>query len=237
MHVGLNLVFLVPGATGGMEIAARALLPELEALGRGVPVACSDLPVLCEVGGDLPRYFDPDDPRGAARAILAALEEPFDAAAAAARAARFSWDAAAEGTYAAYERAHTEPAQPEVGVRDDEVVQVVDRDHAPEAAGGRRGGRERVDEVAPEPGGGAREHELLAAYPLQAVGGADRQHDPVHPQVLAGGVAAHERREPHGGRGARQRGDQRPRRHLHPAGLARHEEDEVQPDVHPIARS
>src|SRR3954451_6930507 len=29
MHVGLNLVFLVPGATGGMETAARELVPEL----------------------------------------------------------------------------------------------------------------------------------------------------------------------------------------------------------------
>lgn len=31
MHVGLNLVFLVPGDTGGMEVAARELLPELAA--------------------------------------------------------------------------------------------------------------------------------------------------------------------------------------------------------------
>ncbi len=29
MHVGLNLVFLVPGETGGMEVAARELIPEL----------------------------------------------------------------------------------------------------------------------------------------------------------------------------------------------------------------
>src|SRR5205809_7438062 len=29
MHVGLNLIFLVPGETGGMEIAARELIPEL----------------------------------------------------------------------------------------------------------------------------------------------------------------------------------------------------------------
>lgn len=31
MHVGLNLIFLVPGETGGMEIAARELIPELVA--------------------------------------------------------------------------------------------------------------------------------------------------------------------------------------------------------------
>jgi glycosyltransferase involved in cell wall biosynthesis len=29
MHIGLNLIFLVPGETGGMEIAARELIPEL----------------------------------------------------------------------------------------------------------------------------------------------------------------------------------------------------------------
>jgi glycosyltransferase involved in cell wall biosynthesis len=80
-------------------------LPIVEALQRGVPVACSDIQVLREVGGELPRYFDPDDPAGAARAILAALDEPFDAAGAAAQAARFSWEEAARGTYAAYERA------------------------------------------------------------------------------------------------------------------------------------
>jgi glycosyltransferase involved in cell wall biosynthesis len=32
LHVGLNLIFLVPGETGGMEIAARELIPELLAL-------------------------------------------------------------------------------------------------------------------------------------------------------------------------------------------------------------
>jgi glycosyltransferase involved in cell wall biosynthesis len=31
MHVGLNLIFCVPGETGGMEIAARSLIPELAA--------------------------------------------------------------------------------------------------------------------------------------------------------------------------------------------------------------
>ncbi len=31
MHIGLNLIFLVPGETGGMEVAARELLPALVA--------------------------------------------------------------------------------------------------------------------------------------------------------------------------------------------------------------
>jgi glycosyltransferase involved in cell wall biosynthesis len=36
MHVGLNLIFLVPGETGGMEIAARELIPALVAAAPGV---------------------------------------------------------------------------------------------------------------------------------------------------------------------------------------------------------
>ena len=35
MHVGLNLIFLVPGQTGGMEVAARALIPALRAAAPG----------------------------------------------------------------------------------------------------------------------------------------------------------------------------------------------------------
>ncbi len=31
MHVGLNLIFLVPGETGGMEVAARETIPALVA--------------------------------------------------------------------------------------------------------------------------------------------------------------------------------------------------------------
>ena len=48
-------------------------LPVLEAMLRGVPVACSDLPVLREVGGELPFFFDPDDPGDAARAVESGL--------------------------------------------------------------------------------------------------------------------------------------------------------------------
>lgn len=80
-------------------------LPVLEAMRRGVPVACSDIAVLREVGGEVPRYFDPHDPASAARAIRTALEAPREAPDALARAARFTWEAAARGTFAAYERA------------------------------------------------------------------------------------------------------------------------------------
>jgi glycosyltransferase involved in cell wall biosynthesis len=36
-------------------------LPVVEAMARGIPVACSDIPVLREVGGDAVAFFDPHD--------------------------------------------------------------------------------------------------------------------------------------------------------------------------------
>jgi glycosyltransferase involved in cell wall biosynthesis len=81
-------------------------LPLVEAMRRGVPVAASDLPVLREVGGDVPRFFDPDRPEEAAEAIAKAMGDgDTRAPAARAQAARFTWDAAAAGTWTAYERA------------------------------------------------------------------------------------------------------------------------------------
>ena len=80
-------------------------LPLLEALAHGVPVACSDLPVLHEVGAEIPHYFDPADPADAARAIRAALADPTTPHSGPARAGEFTWDAAARGTYASYQRA------------------------------------------------------------------------------------------------------------------------------------
>jgi len=80
-------------------------MPVLEAMARGVPLACSDIPVLREVGGELPRYFSPADPDAAARAIREALGHADRGAAGVARAGRFSWADAARGTMDAYERA------------------------------------------------------------------------------------------------------------------------------------
>jgi glycosyltransferase involved in cell wall biosynthesis len=80
-------------------------IPVLEALAHGVPLACSDLPVLREVGGALPSYFDPRDPSDAARAIRAALSDTATAAEGPPHAAGFTWEASAHGTHEAYERA------------------------------------------------------------------------------------------------------------------------------------
>jgi len=80
-------------------------LPVLEAMRRGIPVACSDIPVLREVGGDAARYFDPGDPAGAAAAIGALLSDQSIGARGRERAAGFTWERAAEATLDVYERA------------------------------------------------------------------------------------------------------------------------------------
>jgi glycosyltransferase involved in cell wall biosynthesis len=79
-------------------------LPVLEAMQRGTPVACSDLPVLHEVGGDAVAYFDPTDPAAAASAIEHALTGPGLAARGRAQGARFSWESAAQRHLEIYER-------------------------------------------------------------------------------------------------------------------------------------
>ena len=84
-------------------------LPVLEAMRRGVPVACSNRSSLPEVAGDAALMFDPDSPREAADAIERILGDPAEAelmrAAGRAQAERFSWQAAARATVASYERA------------------------------------------------------------------------------------------------------------------------------------
>ncbi|HUB73903.1 MAG TPA: glycosyltransferase family 1 protein [Solirubrobacteraceae bacterium] len=79
-------------------------IPVIEALGHGVPVAASDLPVLREIGGELVHYFDPRDPAAAARAIEAALADEQARARGPEHVAGFSWEAAAAATYEVYER-------------------------------------------------------------------------------------------------------------------------------------
>jgi glycosyltransferase involved in cell wall biosynthesis len=84
-------------------------LPVLEAMARGVPVACSDIPVLREVAGDAAHWFDPRDPVTIAAAVREligdeALRERLRAAGTE-RASSFTWEAAAGATIESYQRA------------------------------------------------------------------------------------------------------------------------------------
>lgn len=73
-------------------------LPVLEAIARGLPTACSDIPVLREVAGDAARYFDPRDPEAIAAALRDVLARPRGAGV-----VRFTWEDAAARTLEVYE--------------------------------------------------------------------------------------------------------------------------------------
>ncbi|MBA2516868.1 MAG: glycosyltransferase, partial [Solirubrobacterales bacterium] len=84
-------------------------LPVLEAMSRGVPVACSDRASLPEVAGGAARLFDPTRPEQIASAIEALIGDTEEAAklaaAGRARAAHFTWERTASLTLHSYERA------------------------------------------------------------------------------------------------------------------------------------
>jgi glycosyltransferase involved in cell wall biosynthesis len=84
-------------------------LPVLEAMQRGVPVACSNRSSLPEVAGDAALLFDPENTNEIAQAIqrlLAGGEEVERLKVSGkARAGAFTWDATARATAASYERA------------------------------------------------------------------------------------------------------------------------------------
>ena len=84
-------------------------LPVLEAMARGVAVACSGRGSLAEVAGDAALRFDPESEPAIAGAIRRLIDDHAEATRLAAagreRAARFSWRATAEGTLASYARA------------------------------------------------------------------------------------------------------------------------------------
>jgi glycosyltransferase involved in cell wall biosynthesis len=84
-------------------------LPVLEAMMRGVPVACSNRGALAEVADEAALTFDPFDTRSIAAALERLLGDPEERerlrSAGRANAARFSWDETAAKTIVSYERA------------------------------------------------------------------------------------------------------------------------------------
>jgi alpha-1,3-rhamnosyl/mannosyltransferase len=84
-------------------------LPVLEAMACGVPVVCSDLPVLREIANGVATFCAPQDPSAFAQAILQALQGSPDGARqlGITRAGEFSWRQAAEKTVEIYEKVLT----------------------------------------------------------------------------------------------------------------------------------
>jgi len=84
-------------------------LPALEAMMIDLPVLLADISVYREVGGDAALYFDSSDDQAIGQAMLDAVDQPKKlapmAAAGKERAALFSWEKVAEGTFASFERA------------------------------------------------------------------------------------------------------------------------------------
>ena len=84
-------------------------LPVLEAMLRGLPVACAAASALPEVAGDAALLFDPMSVDAMAAAVGHLLQDPALRARLIARghdqAARFSWERTAAGTVASYRRA------------------------------------------------------------------------------------------------------------------------------------
>jgi glycosyltransferase involved in cell wall biosynthesis len=84
-------------------------LPVLEAMARGVPVACSNASSLPEVAGDAALLFDPHDEAAIARALKRLLDDPIEAErlrlAGLERAREFTWERTAHLTLESYERA------------------------------------------------------------------------------------------------------------------------------------
>jgi glycosyltransferase involved in cell wall biosynthesis len=83
-------------------------LPVVEAMARGVPVACSARGSLAEVAGDAALIFDPESEAAIAAAIERVLSDRDTTrrlrAAGLQQASKFTWAATAAGTIACYER-------------------------------------------------------------------------------------------------------------------------------------
>jgi glycosyltransferase involved in cell wall biosynthesis len=92
-------------------------LPVLEAMVRGVPLACSDATSLPEVAGNAAERFDPSDVTAMRNAVARLLTDEVRAAELVARgrerAALFTWERCAEGVLASYERARAVTQRPD----------------------------------------------------------------------------------------------------------------------------
>jgi glycosyltransferase involved in cell wall biosynthesis len=99
----LARVFVFPSLYEGFG------LPVLEAMARGVPVACSNASSLPEVAGEAALLFDPHDQSAIARALERLLEDEALRerllALGSERAREFTWERAAELTLESYARA------------------------------------------------------------------------------------------------------------------------------------
>jgi glycosyltransferase involved in cell wall biosynthesis len=95
-------LFCLPSISEGFGMVV------LEAQGLGLPVVCTDLPVLREVAGDSALFFRPDDEEDLARQLERVLTDGGLRAElgrrARAHAAAFSWARLAEGAEAVYRR-------------------------------------------------------------------------------------------------------------------------------------
>lgn len=84
-------------------------LPVLEAMHRGLPVACSNTTSLPEIAGEAALYFAPTDTTAITVALERILSDPELrsrlSAAGTAQAAKFSWEATARATLDSFERA------------------------------------------------------------------------------------------------------------------------------------
>jgi alpha-1,3-rhamnosyl/mannosyltransferase len=83
-------------------------LPVIEAMACGVPVICSDLPVLREIADGVASFCDPNDPAAFAAAIGSVLDTPNSGVhrqLGIERAHAFTWERAARQTVEAYEQA------------------------------------------------------------------------------------------------------------------------------------
>jgi glycosyltransferase involved in cell wall biosynthesis len=89
-------------------------LPVLEAMARGVPVACSDASSLPEVAGDAALLFDPHDEAAISAALMRLLRDGALAerlrAAGRERVREFTWQRTARATIDSYVRALVRPA-------------------------------------------------------------------------------------------------------------------------------